>query len=165
VVNVIIKRCDYQPIQATNRRQEEKEMALRTRVSTTIEPSAKRLSHKLISFHVRVVDRYVPDKVLLFTVNVLDKRIPPKVISSVVDGIGERLPNKVRSSAIAVADEYVPDAVANSRKVCAVLAGVGKYIPNKIIPSQSADRWDTVKLKFHIPTLVTGRKVPDAKNA
>jgi len=140
-------------------------MALKTRMSTAIEPSAKRLSHKLISFHVRVVDKYVPDRILLFTVNVLDKRIPPKVISSVVDGIGERLPDKVRSSVITAADEYVPDTVANSRKVCAVLAGVGKYIPNKIIPSQSADRWDTIKLKFHIPTLVTGRKVPDARNA
>ncbi|MCX5998069.1 MAG: hypothetical protein NTU41_00335 [Chloroflexi bacterium] len=131
-------------------------MTLRKTMST-IEPSAKHLSHKVISFEVKVIDKYVPDKVLLFTMNVLDRRIPPKVIYSVVDGVSVHLPDKVRSSVITAADEYVPDAVANSRKICAVLAGVGKYIPDRVIPPASVEKWDSVKLRFHIPTLVTGK--------
>lgn len=132
-------------------------MTLKKRIST-LEPSARTLSHRVISFQIKVIDKYVPDKVLLHTINALDKHIAPKVMPSVVDGVYEYVPNKVRSAVIAAADEYVPDTAANSRKVCAVLAGVGKYIPDKIIPSESSQRWDNVKLKFHIPTLVTAKQ-------
>ena len=128
-------------------------LGLRKRISA-VEPSARNLSHRVISLQVRMVDKYVPDKALLYTINALDNHTPPKIISSVVDGLYDYVPNKVRSSLITAADEYVPDTVANSRKVCAVLAGVGKYVPDKVIPSESAERWDNVKLKFHIPTLV-----------
>ena len=128
-------------------------LGLRKRIST-VEPSARNLSHRVISFQVRMIDKYVPDKALLYTINALDNHMPPKIISSVVDGLYDYMPNKVRSSLITAADEYVPDTVANSRKVCAVLAGVGKYVPDKVIPSESAERWDNVKLRFHIPTLV-----------
>lgn len=128
-------------------------LGLRKRISA-VEPSARNLSHRVISLQVRMVDKYVPDKALLYTINALDNHTPPKIISSVVDGLYDYVPNKVRSSLITAADEYVPDTVANSRKVCAVLAGVGKYVPDKVIPSESAERWDNVKLRFHIPTLV-----------
>jgi hypothetical protein len=57
-----------------------------------------------------------------------------------------------------VADEYVPDEVANSRKVCAVIAGVGKYIPDEIIPPESTGRWDNLRTKFHIPKLISSRQ-------
>ncbi len=132
-------------------------MALR-RVISEIQPPAKYLSHKAIALPVKVIDRCVPDRVLLFSINMLDKRVPPRVISVVVDGVGGHLPSKIRSGMITVADEYVPDAVANSRKVCAVLAGLGKYIPDRIIPPESAERWENVKLKFHIPTLIGGSR-------
>ena len=128
-------------------------LGLRKRISA-VEPSARNLSHRVISLQVRIVDKYVPDKALLYTINALDNHMPPKIISSVVDGLYDYVPNKVRSSLITAADEYVPDTVANSRKVCAILAGVGKYVPDKVIPSESAERWDNVKLRFHIPTLV-----------
>ena len=132
-------------------------LGLRKRIST-VEPSVKNLSYRLISFQVKVVDKYVPDRALLYGINALDKHVPQKVISSVVDGLYDYVPNKVRSSLISAADEYVPDTVANSRKVCAVIAGVGKYVPDKVIPSESTDKWDNVKLKFHIPTLVQRRQ-------
>jgi len=135
-------------------------LGLRKRISA-VEPSAKNLSHRVISLQVKVIDKYMPDKALLYGINALDKSVPPKVISSVVDSLYDYVPNKVRSTLISAADEYVPDTVANSRKVCAIIAGVGKYVPNKVIPSESAERWDNVKLKFHIPTLVQRQQQSD----
>ena len=117
-------------------------------------PSAKKVSETLISFPVKMVEGYVPDKVLLLLVNTLDKRIPPKVIDSILYGL-ERLPPKMRSTIITAADEYVPDSVANSRKVSVVVANVVKYIPNRVIPPESAEEWSSVKTKLHIPTLLS----------
>ncbi len=128
-----------------------------TRKMNRFEPPVRFVAERVISLEVKAVERYVPDRLLLFYLNALDKRIPHKAINGVISGL-DKLPQKVRSSLITAADEYVPDTVANSRKVCAVLAGVGKYIPDKIIPSESSQRWDNVKLKFHIPTLVTAKQ-------
>jgi len=121
---------------------------------SVLEPPARFVSHKVISFEVRMVDRYVPDRLLLLLVNTLDNRVPPRAIDGVVNTL-EKLPPRVRASIIAAADEYVPDAVSNSRKASAVIAGVGKYVPDRVIPPESAEDWTTVKTRFHIPTLVS----------
>jgi hypothetical protein len=119
-----------------------------------LEPPAKFVSKKVISLEVKLVDRCVPDRLLLFYLNTLDKRVPPKAIDRVINRL-DKLPQKVRSSLITVADEYVPDTVASSRKVSAVISAVYKYVPDRIIPPQSADDWAHLKMKFHIPTLVS----------
>ncbi len=111
-------------------------------------------SDKLISLEVKLADTCVPDRLLLFYLNTLDKHVPPKAINGVISGLG-KLPQKVRSSLITAAWEYVPDTVASSRKICAVLAGVGKYIPDRVIPSEAAEVWANLKTKFHIPTLLS----------
>ena len=131
-------------------------MSLKKRV---FEPAAKFLSERVISLGVKLVEKYAPDKLLLFGMNILDKRVPTRMISFVIVGIDKLVPRKVRSSAINAADEYVPDTVANSRKVCAILAGIGKYIPDRIIPSESAEKWENLRVKFHIPRLLSGRRV------
>jgi hypothetical protein len=118
------------------------------------ETPAKFISKKVISLEVKLVDLLVPDRLLLFYLNTLDKRVPPKAIDRVINGL-ERLPQKVRSSLISAADEYVPDTVASSRKVSAVISGVYKYVPDRIIPAESAEDWENVKMKFHIPTLLS----------
>ncbi len=114
----------------------------------------KFVSKKIISLEVKLVDRCVPDRLLLFYLNTLDKRVPPKAIAKVIDGL-DKLPQKVRSSLITAADEYVPDTVASSRKVCAVISGIYKYVPDRVIPAESAEDWANVKMKFHIPTLLS----------
>ncbi len=119
-----------------------------------LEPPAKFVSKKVISLEVKLVDRYIPDRLLLFYLNTLDKRVPPKAIDRVINRL-DKLPQKVRSSLITVADEYVPDTVASSRKVSAVISAVYKYVPDRIIPPESADDWAHLKMKFHIPTLVS----------
>jgi len=124
------------------------------RTRLIFEPPAKFASDKLISLEVKLVDTCVPDRVLLFYLNTLDKHVPPKAIDGVISGL-DKLPPKVRSSLITAADEYVPDTVASSRKICAVLAGVGKYIPDRVIPSEAAEGWSNLKTKFHIPTLLS----------
>ena len=118
------------------------------------EPPAKFISKKVISLEVKLVERWVPDRLLLFYLNTLDKRVPPKAIDRVINGL-DKLPKKVRSSLISTADEYVPDTVASSRKVSAVISGVYKYVPDRIIPPESAEDWANVKMKFHIPTLLS----------
>jgi len=104
---------------------------------------------------VRAVNAYVPRRLLLFYVNLLDRRVPPKVKTSIVDGIG-KLPEDVRTSILAVADEYVPQDVDNSWKFCSVVAGICKYIPERIIPMCSAERWEKLRGRYHIPTLIEG---------
>jgi hypothetical protein len=127
-----------------------------TKTLSVFEPPAKFVSQKVISLEVKVVESLVPDRLLLLLMNTLDNRIPPRAINGVIDGL-DRLPTKIRSSIIYAADEYVPDTVASSRKVSAVISGIGKYVPDRIIPEEAAEDWSNVKMKFHIPTLI----VPD----
>ncbi len=116
------------------------------------------LAKRGFSLFVKVVDKYAPDRLLLFGLNFLDKRFPNRLLSFAIRVV-ERLPTrKLISSLIATADEYVPDEVANSRKVCTVLAGVGKYIPDEIIPPESTGRWENLRTKFHIPKLITSKR-------
>jgi len=116
---------------------------------------ARNISHKVIALEVKAVNVFVPRRLLLFYVNLLDRRVPPKVKTSIVDGIG-KLSEDVRASLLVVADEYVPQDVDNSWKFCAVVAGVCKYIPEKIIPMYSSERWEKIRGRFHIPTLIDG---------
>jgi len=132
-------------------------MLLNKKVSV-VESAGKLLSRKVLPLSVKVVDRYASDKLLLLSMNVLDKRVPTEMKSLVIDGIDTFVPHTLRSFAIIAADEYVPDAVANSRKICAVLAGVGKYVPDRIIPSESIENWWSLKEKFHIPRLLSSRR-------
>ena len=124
------------------------------RKKSTVESSIKSMSERVISLEVKTVDRYVPDRLLLFYLNALDNRVPPKAIDGVINRL-EKLSPKVRSSLITAADEYVPDTAASSRKVSAVIAGVYKYVPDRIIPPESIEDWSNVKTKFHIPTLLS----------
>lgn len=106
---------------------------------------------------VKAVDKYAPDRLLLFGLNFLDKRVPNRLISFAIRVVEKVVSNRLRSFVIAIADEYVPDEVANSRKVCTVLAGVGKYIPDELIPPESAGRWENLRTKFHIPRLISSK--------
>ena len=124
------------------------------RKNSMLKPPTKYVYRKVASLEVKVVDKYVPDRLLLFYLNILDKHVPPKAIDGVISGI-DKLPPKVRSSLITAIDEYDPDTAASSRKVSAVISAVYKYVPDKIIPPESADDWENVKMKFHIPTLIT----------
>jgi hypothetical protein len=107
---------------------------------------------------VKAVDKYAPDRLLLFGLNFLDKRVPNRLISFAIGVVEKLASNRLRSFFITAADEYVPDEVANSRKVCAVIAGVGKYIPDEIIPPESTGRWENLRTKFHIPKLISSRQ-------
>jgi hypothetical protein len=131
-------------------------------LKTVLEPPTKFVSHKVISLEVKMVDRLVPDRLLLFYLNTLDKRVPSKAIDGIINSL-DKLPTKVRSSLITAADEYVPDTVASSRKVSAVISGVYKYVPDRIIPPESTDNWANVKMKFHIPTLLSKEDPPPVK--
>jgi len=124
------------------------------KVVSVFRPPAKFISHRVITLEVKVVDSLVPDRLLLLYLNTLDKRVPPKAIDGIIRGL-DKLPPKVRSSLITAADEYVPDSVASSRKVSAVVSGVYKYVPDDIIPPESAENWAMVKTRCHIPTLLS----------
>ncbi|MEA1872545.1 MAG: hypothetical protein U9M91_04045 [Chloroflexota bacterium] len=115
------------------------------------------LAKRGFSLFVKVVDKYAPDRLLLLGLNFLDKRVPNRLISFAIRWVERLAPRKLISRVITTVDEYVPDEVANSRKVCTVLAGVGKYIPDEIIPPESTGRWENLRTKFHIPKLISSR--------
>ncbi len=127
-----------------------------------LEPPAKFVYGKVLSLDAKVVEKCVPDKLLLLFMNALDKRASPKTINAIIDKIEKYISANVRASLLAVADEYVPDTVASSRKVSTVIAGVGKYIPDRLIPAESAEKWSNLKIKFSIPTLLIkeGKNTP-----
>jgi len=116
------------------------------------------LAKKGFTFFVKIVDKYAPYRLLRFILKFLDDRVPNRLLSLVIKGVEKLAPRRLRSIAIAAADEYVPDAVANSIKICAVLAAVGKYIPDEIIPPESTARWENLRTKFHIPKLIASRQ-------
>lgn len=116
------------------------------------------LARKGFSFFVKVVDKYAPDRLLRFVLKSLDNRFPNRLLSLAIKCIEKLAPRRLRTIAITAADEYVPDVVANSRKICAVLAAVGKYIPDEIIPPESIERWENLRTKFHIPKLILSRQ-------
>ena len=119
-----------------------------------LEPPAKFVSQKVLSLDAKVIEKYVPDKLLLLLINAVDKRASPRTIDAIMDRIEKHISSKWRASLLNVADEYVPDTVASSRKVSSVIAGIGKYIPDRIIPAESAEKWSNLKTKFSIPTLL-----------
>jgi len=116
------------------------------------------LAKRAFFIFVKAVDKYAPDRLLLFGLNFLDKRVPNRLISFAIRVVEKVASNRLRSFVINIADEYVPDEVANSRKVCAVIAGVGKYIPDELIPPESTGKWDNLRTKFHIPRLISSRQ-------
>lgn len=116
------------------------------------------LAARWFSAFVRLIDKYAPDRLLLFGLNFLDKRVPNRLITFALNAVERLVPRRLRSTAIAAADEYVPDTVANSRKTCTVIAAVGKYIPDDIIPPESAESWENLKTKLHIPKLISNKQ-------
>jgi hypothetical protein len=123
----------------------------------TIDRVTRSLARRGFHLFVKLVDKYAPDRLLLFGLNFLDKRIPNRLISFTIRWVERLAPRRLISRVITTADEYVPDEVANSRKVCSVLAGLGKYIPDEIIPPESTGRWENLRTKFHIPRLISSR--------
>ncbi len=119
------------------------------------EKPIKFVSDRVIFLQVRAIDRYMPDQLLLLFMNALDKYVPPKAIELVIDEVDKYVPDQVISSFLHTADEYVPDSVASSRKASTVIAGVGKYVPDRVIPPESRSTWANIKMKFHIPTLLS----------
>jgi len=100
------------------------------------------------------IDRFVPDILLLHLMNILDRRVRPYTINTLLKEMEILVSPKVRSSLLEVADQCALDAVASSRKVSAIVAFVGKYIPDSFIPPESAEAWSNLKLKLHVPTLI-----------
>lgn len=116
------------------------------------------VAEKEVSLFVKFVDIFVPDSMLLFCMDLLDRRISAKVIDITIYEIDKYVPSKVLSSLIEAFNRYIPDTAASSRKVSTVVAGVGKYIPDRIVPKGSLDNWSYLKMKFHIPTLLSRRQ-------
>ncbi len=114
----------------------------------------KNVSDRVLSSGAKVGEKLIPDKLLLLFINALDKRASPETIDAIVDQIDKHVSENVRASLLAIADEYVPDTAANSRKVSSVIAGICKYIPDRMIPVGSAEKWSNLKAKFSIPTLL-----------
>jgi hypothetical protein len=101
------------------------------------------------------IDRFVPDILILYLMNTLDRILRPQRINSLIKKLEMLVSPKVRSSLIEVADQCTLNAAASSRKMSAIVAFVGKYIPDSFIPPESVDSWSNLKIKLHVPTLIS----------
>jgi len=121
------------------------------------------LNQRLVRFYLDSValldtifiERFVPDTLLLYLMKTLDRRVRPRTINMLIRKMEVLVSPKVRSSLIEVADQCELDAVASSRKMSAIVAFVGKYIPDSFIPPESAEAWSNLKVKLHVPTLIS----------
>lgn len=110
---------------------------------------------KLALFYTILIDIFVPDKLILYYLNILDRIVKPETISALISRMAILLSPKARSSLIEVADYCDLHTAANSRKISAIIAYTGKFIPDWMIPQEAADAWSNLKLKFHVPTLLS----------
>jgi hypothetical protein len=101
------------------------------------------------------IDRFVPDRLLLYLMSTLDRTVRPHTINTLIKKMEILVSPEVRSCLIVVADQCTLDSVASSRKMSAIVAFVGKYIPDSFIPPESADGWSNLKVKLHVPTLMS----------
>jgi hypothetical protein len=119
--------------------------------------------HQLVRFFIEkwallytiLIEIFVPDKLILYYLNILDRIVKPHMIGALIKRVAILLSPKARSSLIEVADYCDLNTAANSRKICAIIAYTGKYIPDWMIPQEAADAWSNLKLKFHVPTLLS----------
>jgi hypothetical protein len=136
------------------------EISLAKRVYSSKEPLVRFSLEKAALLDTIFIDRFVPDSLLLYLMNTLDRIVRPQTINTLIKKMEILVSPKVRSSLIEVADQCTLDAVASSRKMSTIVASVGKYIPDSVIPPESAEGWSNLKLKLHIPTLISRK--PDS---
>ena len=136
------------------------EISLAKRVYSSKEPLVRFSLEKAALLDTIFIDRFVPDSLLLYLMNTLDRIVRPQTINTLINKMEILVSPKVRSSLIEVADQCTLDAVASSRKMSTIVASVGKYIPDSVIPPESAEGWSNLKLKLHIPTLISRK--PDS---
>jgi hypothetical protein len=138
----------------------DREISLAKRVYSANEPLVRFSLEKAALLDTIFIDRFVPDILLLYLMNTLDRIVRPQTINTLINKMEILVSPKVRSSLIEVADQCALDAVASSRKMSAIVAFAGKYIPDSVIPPKSAEGWSNLKLKLHIPTLISRK--PDS---
>jgi hypothetical protein len=138
----------------------DREISLAKRVYSSNEPLVRFSLEKAALLDTIFIDRFVPDILLLYLMNTLDRIVRPQTINTLINKMEILVSPKVRSSLIEVADQCALDAVASSRKMSAIVAFAGKYISDSVIPPESAEGWSNLKLKLHIPTLISRK--PDS---
>lgn len=138
----------------------DREISLANRVYSSHESQVRFFLEKVAFLATIFIDIFVPDRLLLIFMNALNRILRPQTINTLVNKTEILVSPRVRSSLIDVADHCVLDTAASSRKASAMLAFVGKYIPDSIIPPESAESWSNLKLKLHVPTLISRK--PDS---
>ena len=138
----------------------DRELSLSMRLYSSNRRLARFCLDKAALLDTIFIDRFVPDILLLHLMNTLDRIVRPHTINTLMKEMEILVSPKVRSSLLEVADQCALDAVASSRKMSAIVAFVGKYIPDSFIPPESAEAWSHLKLKLHVPTLISRK--PDS---
>jgi hypothetical protein len=133
----------------------DREISLATRLYSSHKRLARFYLDNAALLDTIFIDIFVPDKLLLRLMNTLDRIVRPQTVETLMEKMEILVSPKVRSSLIEVADQCALDAAASSRKVSAIVAFVGKYIPDTFIPPESAQAWSNLKLKLHVPTLIS----------
>lgn len=110
-----------------------------------------------ITFVLSTFDRCVPplfrriDRVVQRRVKVTDERLIKDTVSRKVDGGEKFVSHKEVPNFITGGERHIPRDAFPSRKMGTIIAGVGKYVPDQVVPTDSIQEWLKLKERFGIP--------------
>ena len=151
---------------------------MRRQFYTTIAGMASGAIHTIIAIEIKLVDRFVPQRVIDFIVSKLDWLLPrfarilnrhviiraretdarylKGTVSKTVQGAETYLSYKIAPAVIHGVEQHLPEA-ASSRKISSIVAGVGKYIPDSVIPTEYIEQWLHLKERFGLTASMIDR--------
>jgi 3-oxoacyl-[acyl-carrier-protein] synthase-3 len=139
---------------------------------------ASRAIHSIIAIEIRIVDKLVPQKVINLTVSKADWVVPriagilnrhlirrikeadqrylKGTVSRTVEGAKTYLSYRMAPAVIRGVEQHLPQA-ASSRKISTIVAGVGKYVPDSVIPTEYIEQWLQLKERFGLSASMIDR--------
>jgi 3-oxoacyl-(acyl-carrier-protein) synthase III len=139
---------------------------------------ASRAVHTIIDLDIKVVDLLVPQTAidlivskadwlvprvansvsrhLVSRVRTIDSRYLKGTVARTLEGAETYLSYRVAPAVIRGVQKHVPEA-ASSRKISTIVAGVGKYVPDSVIPTAYIEEWLQLKERFGLSASMIDR--------
>ncbi|MBM4445492.1 MAG: ketoacyl-ACP synthase III [Chloroflexi bacterium] len=125
--------------------------------------------HRIIAADIKLVDILVPQRVInllvsrtdrvapglgglvnrhfISRVREADRRYLKGTVAKTVEGAVTYLSHGIAPVVIRGVQRHVPEATS-SRKISTIVAGVGKYVPDSVIPTEYIEEWLQLKERF-----------------
>ena len=142
---------------------------MKQRAVATLAGLASRAIHTIIAADIKAIDRLVPQKAVEFLVSNADRVVPrlastldrhlvsrvraidsrylKGALAKTLGGAQTYLSYRIAPAVITGVERHLPEA-ASSRKISTIVAGVGKYVPDSVIPTEYIEQWLHLKERF-----------------